>query len=152
MGLDRAGGAARRWFEGIDAVAVIRGASTGFSILLAGGIVTPVVAGVPLVGRYWLITTAIVAFVVAGLRIGSSRTPALQGVLAAVGAYLLVLPVVRMASGGWDVNQVLATLGAAVVVGGTSSFLAGRRGRATNPPTRASRVRARRPSHSREVG
>jgi branched-subunit amino acid ABC-type transport system permease component len=57
-----------------------------------------------------------------------------QGILAAVGAYLLVLPLVVMSQHGWDVVQVACTLLTAVVVGASTPAILGR--------ARAERVRS----------
>jgi hypothetical protein len=114
--------------ERLDWVAAARGASTVLSVLLIGGLVQPLVGlAVPVLGTVWLILVAVAAFVVAGLRRGSSDLPALQGALTAVLGYLFVLPLVAFATRGLDLAQVAATTTTAVVVGGLTGALAARR-------------------------
>jgi hypothetical protein len=102
---------------------------------------------VPLVGQYWLTVMAVVAFLVAGLRSGGRLS---HGVLSALGAYLLVLPIVWMTTHGWDVQQTLETAAVAVVVGGGASLIvgwarrakSGRPARSAEEPARKGRGRA----------
>ncbi|MGH3519637.1 MAG: hypothetical protein ACRDQ7_19905 [Haloechinothrix sp.] len=118
------------WFEGIDPVAAVRGASVGFSILVVGGLLAPVAAvAVPLLGAVWLTLIAVLAFGVAGMRIGGARLPALHGAVAAVFAYLLVLPLVLLNEAGRDVVQVSLTFCAALAVGALAGILRARFGR-----------------------
>lgn len=125
-GTDSVVGTERR--PGIDGPVMVRAASTGFTVLLLGGLVAPLVAAlVPMVGRYWLVVVAIVAFVIAGSRIGAAGAPAVHGAVAAVSSYLLMLPVVMMTA-GLQVGQVLATASAAVVVGALGGYLTARFG------------------------
>ncbi|MCQ4079202.1 hypothetical protein NGB36_00865 [Streptomyces sp. RB6PN25] len=104
---------------------LMRGASAGFSILVVGGAIAPLAGDLPLIGRFWLTASALIAFLVAGLRAGGDGRMG-PGVLAALGAYLLMLPIVWMTSRGWDVQQVSATAATAVVVGGGASLVSGR--------------------------
>lgn len=115
------------WADHIDASKVVRDASTGFTILVIGGLSAPMAAVlVPVVGRHWLPAVAVVAFVVASRRGGSASLPWLHGLVAAVSAYLLVLPLVLL-GGGASLRQVLFTVATAVVVGAATGFLSGRR-------------------------
>ena len=111
----------------IDWVALVRGASTGFSVLVVGGLAAPIMSNLPLVGAPWLIITAVVAFVVAGSRIGHAVTPAVQGASTAVAAYLLCLPLVVLATRSLDLSQLGLTMLTAVLMGGLAGHLAGRR-------------------------
>ena len=115
----------------IDGPAAVRAASTGFTVLLLGGLLAPLAASlVPVVGQFALAIVAAAGFVVAGRGIGNARSTVLHGACAAVGSYLLVLPLVLWSSstaGGVDVTQVVATAGTAVVVGGLAGHIAGRR-------------------------
>ncbi|MGW6356381.1 hypothetical protein ACWFR5_14555 [Streptomyces sp. NPDC055092] len=107
-------------------MAVVRGASAGFSILLLGGVMAPLASHTPTVGRYWLAAVAVAGFLLAGSRTGAGRGSVLQGVMAAVGAYLLILPIVIASRGG---EQIPLTLGVAVVAGGLAAYLTGLRRR-----------------------
>ncbi|MHA6793043.1 hypothetical protein ACVGVM_05885 [Pseudonocardia bannensis] len=114
----------------IDGPTAVRAASTGFTILLLGGLLTPIAATyLPVIGRFWLLLTAVVAFAVAGRRIGTARIPALHGACAALGSYLLVLPLVLWMPGqsaGVDVEHLVSAAGTAVAVGAIAGALAGR--------------------------
>lgn len=105
-----------------EGAALVRGASIGFSILLIGGFAAPLAARFPLIGPYWLTITAVIAFLAAGLR---TRGRLSHGVLAAVGAYLLILPLVWMTTRGWDIRQIVETAATAVVAGGGASLVSG---------------------------
>lgn len=125
-GTDSLVGTERR--PGIDGPAMVRAASTGFTVLLLGGLVAPLVAAmVPVVGRFWLVLVAVAAFVIAGSRIGAAAAPAVHGAVAAVSSYLLMLPGVMMTT-GLQVGQVLTTASAAVVVGALGGYLTARFG------------------------
>jgi hypothetical protein len=102
----------------IDPVAAVRGSSAGFSVLVLGGLLAPVLAvKVPAIGSIALVATALIGFATAAARQGSSVRPSLQGALAAIGAYLLVLPLVQLQQRSWNIEQIGLTLVAAIVVG-----------------------------------
>jgi hypothetical protein len=113
-------------FDAVDAGAAVRAASMGFTILLVGGLAAPALARIPAVGPFALTAVAVIAFAVAGLRIGATKAPLLQGVCAAVGAYLLVLPVVLMTTRHLDPLWTPATVALAVIIGGGAAVLAAR--------------------------
>ncbi|WP_051485454.1 hypothetical protein [Nocardioides sp. J54] len=101
--------------------AVIRGAFRGFGVLLVGGLVHPVVAQVvePL-GYAWLPLVAVLAFGVAAVAATPAGTPVSawrQAPVAAVGSYVLILPLVRAGSGELPLVQLLLTTLTAVLVG-----------------------------------
>lgn len=109
----------------VDAPVAVRAASTGFTILLLGGLCAPLAATLlPVVGRYWLVAVAVTAFIVAGVRIGTASVPALHGAVCAVGGYLLMLPIVAMTA-GLHIGPVVGTVAAAVVLGASSGHFAG---------------------------
>ncbi|GAB3385638.1 hypothetical protein [Amycolatopsis echigonensis] len=115
------------WADHVDAPKAVRGASTGFTILVLGGLSAPVAAAlIPVAGRYWLPLVAVIAFVVAACRGGEARSPWLHGLVAATSAYLLVLPLVLL-GGGASLGQVLLTLATAVLVGAATGFVSGLR-------------------------
>lgn len=117
-------------FKSIDTPTAVRGASRGFSVLVIGGLSAPLVAAaVPMLGAVWLTLTAVGAFSLAGARIGSAARPWLHGAVAAVMAYLLVLPLVLIAPTTRDTVQITLTLLTAIVVGAIAGLLSGRRGR-----------------------
>lgn len=111
--------------DGIDPVAAVRGASTGFSLLVVGGLLTPLGTKVPVVGSIWLTVVAVVAFAVAGMRIGTARRPALHGAMAAVCSYLLVVPLVLLAAAS-DARQLILTGCVAVGVGALAGAIRAR--------------------------
>jgi hypothetical protein len=115
------------WLDEIDPVSVVRGSSAGFSVLVIGGLVAPIAAvKLPGVGGLALFVAAVAGFAYASARQWNGPRPVAQGVLAAVGAYVLVLPLVVMARHGWDVVQVASTLATAVVVGALTPVAVGR--------------------------
>lgn len=113
--------------SGLDAVdmpAVVRGCGRGFLVLVGGGLIAPVLAqSSPLLGAVLLAGAAVVAFGVAAVPQGSTTNGPLHGVLAAIGAYLLVLPLVLLAPAGRDVVQILLTAAAAVAVGAATGWV-----------------------------
>ncbi|SNR84277.1 hypothetical protein SAMN06265360_12254 [Haloechinothrix alba] len=136
----------------IDTPNAVRGASTGFTVLLLGGLLMPLVATVaPPLGGVWLTATAILAFGIAGARIGNSALPARHGAVAAVGSYLLIVPLLMMHSASRDPLQMAMTLVAAIAVGALTGWLKARIGsdqrepgpvaRSSAPPHRASGTR-----------
>jgi hypothetical protein len=115
-----------RWADGVDAPRVVRGASAGFTVLVLGGLSAPLAANfVPVVGVAWLPLTSIVAFVVAASRIGTATRPWAHGAVAALSAYLLILPLVLMSPAGRVPAQIALTAAAAVVVGALTGLLRG---------------------------
>lgn len=104
---------------------VVRGASRGFTVLLLGGMVQPLVAMLlPPVGYVWLVVVAVVAFAWSA-RIATSApgSTLVDAVSAAMGAYLLVAPVVVMLTGQLLPQQILGTSFTALVVAGATYFL-----------------------------
>jgi hypothetical protein len=101
----------------VDSTAAVRGASHGFTVLLVGGIVQPWVGFLlPPVGFVWLALVALAAFLVAALGAGGAAATSPTAVVAALGAYGLVLPLVA-AAGALDVTQVGGTIAIAVAIG-----------------------------------
>ncbi len=102
----------------IDVPGAVRGASTGFSILILGGLVAPfwtllstaVAAG-------WLALVAVVAFAVAARHSRKAGNPGLHGAVAALIAYALVLPLILPFEQGRNPGQIGLTVVTAVVVG-----------------------------------
>ncbi len=124
-GMDMTSSPGNGWLDGVDMAAVVRGSSRGFTVLVLGGLAAPAAATVSgALGALILTGSAAAAFVVAALRQGTTTSGGLHGALAAVGAYLLVLPLVLLAQAGRDPAQISMTLAAAVVVG----FVAGAAG------------------------
>lgn len=117
----------------VDVPNAVRGASTGFSILLIGGLLAPLATLVsPVAGALWLAGVAVLAFAIAARRSRLAEAPALHGAVAAVGAYALVLPLLLPFPQGRDVGQILLTLATAVVVGAASGSLMARRAFVSN--------------------
>jgi hypothetical protein len=108
----------------IDVPAAVRGASAGFSVLLIGGLLGPLIAvKAPGIGSLFLTGTAILAFFLAARKTGNATSPALHGAVAAVLAYLLVLPLVLMSSAGRDLRQSAVTLVTAISVGALTGWM-----------------------------
>lgn len=113
--------------DAVDVSVAIRGASAGFSVLLVGGLVQPLVEGrIPGVGQAWLPLVALFAFVIAARHVGEARIPSAHGAMAAVNAYLLMLPLVLLNPAGTNVAQISLTIGAAMLTGGAVGFVRGR--------------------------
>lgn len=110
-------------WESVDPVAVVRGASSAFSVLVIGGLLAPIVAAVSVpAAMLWLPLTAVAAFVVAGVRAASSPWPPLGGAAAALSGYLLVLPLVLLDPAGRNPGQIGATAAIAIVAGAASAW------------------------------
>lgn len=96
---------------------IVKGASRGFTVLLLGGAVQPLVGtALPAVGYPWLALIAVAAFAWSASIATRGGAPAAHGVFAALGAYALVLPVVVM-GGALDLMQVGYTTALALIVG-----------------------------------
>jgi hypothetical protein len=115
------------WLEAIDPVAAVRGMSSGFTVMILGSLLAPMIAiHVPVIGPLALALAAIVAFVVAATKQGRSEAPVVQGMTAALGTYFLVLPVVYMTTHTWDLLQIGTTTATALVFGGISGAVTAR--------------------------
>lgn len=112
----------------LDQTALVRGASTGFTVLIIGELMSPLVAGIhPVIGLLWLSLVGAAGFVVAGSSIGTARRTWLQGALAALAALALTIPL-RMLVGldtaaQWYAVSVSAVFG--LVVGAVAGRSAG---------------------------
>lgn len=116
----------------VDGPNAVRGASTGFSILIIGGLLAPLWTLVStVVAAVWLAAVAIGAFAMAARLSSAAGNPPLHGAVAAVTAYVLVLPLLLPFEQGRNVPQILATFATAIVVGGLTGWLAA--GRRTAP-------------------
>lgn len=112
----------------IDTPHAVRGASAGFSVLLIGGLLAPMVGmAAPVLGSVWLTLAAIVAFIVSARRIGRATMPELQGALAALLSYVLVLPLILPFQAGRNLPQILLTLATAISVGACTGWIQSRR-------------------------
>lgn len=112
----------------VDMPNAVRGASTGFSILLIGGLLAPMVGiASAVLATVWLTGIAVVAFAVAARRSRLAGAPAAHGAAAALFSYVLVLPLLLPFEQSRDPIQILLTAVTAVVVGaGCGSIAAGR--------------------------
>lgn len=106
-------------FGTVDMPAAVRGIGRGFLILVGGGLVAPALAmsSSHMLGSVLLAGSAALAFVVAAVKQGHTVNGALHGMIAAIGAYLLMLPLVVLAPAGRDAHQISMTFAAAAVVG-----------------------------------
>ncbi len=121
------GAPARPAASQVDVGAVARAVSTGFMILVFGGLIQPIVSTyVPLLGMFWLILVAVVAFASAGARVGiACPNPPLHGAGAAVGSYLLVVPLMFL-QGTFNPLYCVYSFVAAAVVGALAGRIAAR--------------------------
>lgn len=110
-----------------DVGAVARAVSTGFMILVFGGLIQPIVSTyVPLLGMFWLILVAVAAFASAGARVGTAcPNPPLHGAGAAVISYLLVVPLMFL-QGTFNPLYCVYSFVAAAVVGALAGRIAAR--------------------------
>jgi hypothetical protein len=118
----------------IDVPVAVRGASTGFSILIIGGLMSPIIAAFspPLAGT-WLTAVAIAAFAISARRVGLASVPVLHGAFAAVASYVLVLPLLLPFEAGRNLPQILFTFATAISVGACTSWIQARRGESAEP-------------------
>ncbi len=111
----------------VDVGAVARAVSTGFMILVFGGLIQPIISTyVPLLGMFWLILVAVTAFASAGARVGiACPNPPLHGAGAAVLSYLLVVPLMFL-QGTFNPLYCVYSFVAAAVVGAVAGRIAAR--------------------------
>lgn len=112
----------------LDVPAAVRGASRGFTVLVLGGLLTPLVAATlpPWVAQPWIVMVAVLAFGLAASRPGDARLGWLQGMVAATASLALLTPL-WLVGGGASHVQMLLSLLLAVVVGAMSGAVAGHR-------------------------
>ncbi|NBH07496.1 hypothetical protein [Amycolatopsis sp. SID8362] len=112
--------------EPIDVPVAVRGAAVGFSVLIVGGLVRPVVRSwAPVLGIWWIPLVTVVAFAVASCRIGKAALPAVHGAVAALCSYLLAFPFSLFVPAGRDPVQILLIALIAVLTGSLVGFLRG---------------------------
>jgi hypothetical protein len=111
----------------VDVPNAVRGASTGFSVLVIGGLLGPMTTLISgLFATVWLTGVAVVAFVVAARRSRGAGQPARHGAVAAVLAYVLVLPLLLPFEAARNWPQIGLTFLTAVVVGAVTGVVAAR--------------------------
>lgn len=119
------------WLELVDWPAAIRGAGTGFGVLVIVTLVQPILEQYgPWLPPVVLVVGYLLGFALAARGAGEAPSPALTGGLAALMAYTLTLPLLYLSHKpmGWDVLwSVLGYCAAGLVIGGLVGHLAGRR-------------------------
>jgi hypothetical protein len=106
---------------------VAKGASAGFTALFIGGWLAPIVQGrVPSLGVLWLLAVGLVGFALAGRQIGVADWPAVQGAIAALASYLLMVPVILITDGWVGAVLLVSPCAGAAAVGAFSGYVAGR--------------------------
>ena len=98
---------------------LVRGAFRGFGVLVIGGLAQPLIGMIfESLDYVWLPLVAVVAFAwAARIAAAKAQSPVVTGLIGALGAYLLVVPLVMMAAGSLDPSQALLTSLTAVLVG-----------------------------------
>ncbi len=117
------------WSERIDWIVAVRGAGSGFSVLVISGLLLPIIEKLsPWLGPVWLLLGALMAFVVAALKTGDAPSPPLTGAVAALFAYTLNVPLIYLTTRKFpEIPIMLGYIAAAVVVGAAMGYLMGRR-------------------------
>lgn len=124
--MDRSGSSS--WMERIDWVRVVRGASAGFTVLVLVGLSAPILSTVgPWAPLAWLMVGSLAGYIVAALKVGDAESPMLTGAWAAFFGYTLTVPMIYISTRTLELQSVLMFAGAAVLVGGTTGYLMGRR-------------------------
>lgn len=111
-----------------DVGEIARAVSTAFMILVFGALLQPLAGKfLPVViGQFWLIAVALVAFALAGFRCGrAGPTPPLFGAGGALIAFALVVPL-QFLQGTFDPLFALYTFVAALVIGAVAGQLGAR--------------------------
>ncbi|HEY2097364.1 MAG: hypothetical protein QOI50_2652 [Pseudonocardiales bacterium] len=111
----------------VDWVLVVRGASTGFTVLVISGLVNPIVSNInPLAGLIFLVVGAVAASVVAAWRTRTADSPVLSGAVAALISYTLVVPLIYLSERHLDYRVIVLFAAVALLVGTVSGFLLSR--------------------------
>jgi hypothetical protein len=111
----------------VDRAHVAKGASAGFTALFIGGWLAPTVGGlVPSLGVLWLVAVGLVGFALAGRQIGVADLPPVQGAIAALASYLLMVPAILITSGRVGTVLLISPCAGAAAVGAVSGYVAGR--------------------------
>lgn len=104
-----------------DLPALVRGASSGFTVLVLGELLLPLVGALSsTLAALWLSLVGAAGFVIAGRRVGRARRPLLQGGAAALGALTLTLPLRVLVDSPLGPLALLVGAVFAVAVGATS--------------------------------
>ncbi|MDT7679951.1 MAG: hypothetical protein QOG57_261, partial [Pseudonocardiales bacterium] len=115
------------WMDRVDWVLVVRGASTGFTVLVISGLVNPIVSNInPLAGLIFLVVGAVAASVVAAWRTRTADSPVLSGAVAALISYTLVVPLIYLSERHLDYRVIVLFAAVALLVGTVSGFLLSR--------------------------
>ncbi|HEY0576246.1 MAG TPA: hypothetical protein VGD73_19265 [Pseudonocardia sp.] len=116
------------WMDRVDWVLVVRGASTGFTVLVISGLVNPIVSNInPLAGLIFLVAGALGASVVASWRTRTADSPVLSGAVAALISYTLVIPLIYLGERQLDFRVVLLFAALALIVGAITGLVISRR-------------------------
>jgi hypothetical protein len=114
----------------IDWVLAVRGASTGFSVLIISGLLNGLFNKIsPVVGLVQLVIGALAASVVAAWRSRTTDTPMLTGAVAALLSYTLAIPLIYLGERRLDYRVLIAFAAIALAVGAITGLLFGRRER-----------------------
>jgi hypothetical protein len=108
-----------------------RGASTGFTVLFVGGWLYPAAHRLsPVVGTVFLVVVGAIGFGAAGARCGRVESAALHGAVAAFLGYALMVPVILTTNRDLLLSGLGWAITGALIVGGATAHLMGRRGSA----------------------
>jgi len=107
----------------IDWVLVVRGASTGFTVLVLSGLASLVVFKQNLLaGLIFLGAGVLAAFVVAAWRARTADSPVFTGAVAALMSYTLAVPLLYLSQRNLDYLAILAFAAVPLLVGAVSGF------------------------------
>ena len=115
------------WMDRVDWVLVVRGASTGFTVLVLCFLASPIVFNInPLAGLIFLVVGALAGSVVASWRTRTADSPVLSGAVAALISYTLMIPLAYLAQRQLDIRVVLLFAAVALLVGAITGFVISR--------------------------
>ena len=119
------------WLDRVDWVLVVRGASTGFSVLVIGFLANPIFFHINQVaGLVELVAVALAASVVAAWRTRAADSPTISGAVAALISFTLIVPLIYLSQRSLNVSWVLTFAAGALIVGAVTGFVLSRgRGR-----------------------
>ena len=116
------------WMDRIDWVEAVRGASTGFTVLVISGLInSPIRQASWIAGLVEIVLGLLIAGMVAGWRTRTADAPMLSGGVAALLSFTLTIPLMYLSSAPIDYKIVMLAGAGLVVVGAASGLVFSRR-------------------------